>query len=147
MLKAERLELAKVVRLRVKVAKNEVDKRVTRVLADVEAQLAAQYPSNHAAWKEITKQAEDYIAQADKDIAERCRALGIPGEFRPGLNLAWYRRGENAVSSRRAELRKVAQTELAARAVDAKAEVDRQAVIQLTRLPQLNLDFHKDQIF
>jgi lipopolysaccharide biosynthesis regulator YciM len=84
MLKAERLELAKAVRLRVKVAKNEVDKRVTRMLADVEAQLAAQYPSAHAAWKEITKQAEDYIAQADKDIAERCRALGIPEEFRPG---------------------------------------------------------------
>jgi len=124
------------VRLRVKVTKNEVDKHVTRMLADVEAQLAAQYPSTNAAWKEITKQAEDYIAQVDKEIAERCRALGIPEEFRPGLSLSWYRRGENAVSSRRAELRKVAQTELAARAVDAKAEVDRQAVIQLTRLAE-----------
>jgi hypothetical protein len=50
--------------------------------------------------------------------------------------LSWYRRGENAVTSRRAELRKVAQTEIAARAVSAKAEVDRQAVIQLTRLAE-----------
>lgn len=48
----------------------------------------------------------------DLQIAERCRKLGISERFRPRLEVHWYRRGENALKDRRAELCKVAQTRL-----------------------------------
>lgn len=106
MTKAERQELAKLVRLRAKIAKDEIDQRATRLLADVETQLAASYPANHEAWAEITERAEKSIIAADAEIAHRCRALRIPENFRPRIALSWYGRGENAMGDRRAELRK-----------------------------------------
>ena len=42
-----------------------------------------------------------------------CRDMGVPEEFRPGLTLSWYSRGENASSARRAELRKVGEARIA----------------------------------
>lgn len=54
--------------------------------------------------------------------------------FRPSLHLSWYRRGENADRDRRTELRKVAQTELAARGKAAKVEIGRRAADLLTEL-------------
>lgn len=61
---------------------------------------------------------------ADAEIARRCRNLGVREEFRPELALHWYRRGENGLKDRRAELRKVAQTRIAAMATQAHAEID-----------------------
>lgn len=72
MLKNETLELGKLVRLRATVAKGEVDKRIARCLADVEAQLAASYPSNHEAWAEVT--AETFEATINRDIASVANA-------------------------------------------------------------------------
>jgi hypothetical protein len=78
--------------------------------------------------------AEKMVAEADAEIAKRCRDLGIRPEFRPGLGLAWYGRGENAEAARRTELRKVAQTRLEANARAAKVEVERQVAALLTDL-------------
>jgi hypothetical protein len=47
-----------------------------------------------------------------------------PEEFRPGRNLSWYRRGENGLSERRVELRRVAQTRIAAMAKAAKVAIE-----------------------
>lgn len=147
MSKGERLELAKLVRLRGKVAKDDIDQRAARLLADVEAQLAARYPANHEAWAEITERAKKSIAAADAEIAHRCRALGIPENFRPGIALSWYSRGENAMRERRAELRKVAQTELAARSKAAKVEIDRHAAQLLTQLAAGALESSESRAF
>ncbi|HVE49565.1 MAG TPA: hypothetical protein VNG69_08120 [Casimicrobiaceae bacterium] len=68
------------------------------------------YSAQHGASAQITAAARKSIDEADAHIAERCRALGIPPEFRPTLSLCWFGRGENAVAGRRAELRRVAQT-------------------------------------
>jgi hypothetical protein len=134
MTKAERLELGQLIRLRAKVAKDDVVQMEARHLADVEAQFAAQYSANHSAWAEITASADQAVVKADAQIAEHYRKLGIPEKFRPELDLAWYRRGENATAAKRAELRKVAQTELAARGKAAKVEIDRRTAHLLTQL-------------
>jgi hypothetical protein len=132
MVKSERDSLAKLVRDRARVAKNEIESHAGRVLATIEAQLAATYPENHAAWADVTEHAERVIAKADAQIAQRCREIGIPERFRPSIECRWYKRGENAMADRRAELRKVAQTELAARVKAAKNTVDRRTLDQLT---------------
>ncbi len=130
----ERLELGKVVRLNAKVAKAEVAALAARRLADVEAQLAAKYSANHAAWAEIAAAAKNAVAEADAKISEHCVALGIRSEFRPGLSVYWHDRGENGDNKRRAELRRVAQTAIESRVKTAQAEIDRCMARQLTDL-------------
>jgi hypothetical protein len=134
MTKSERTELGRVMRARAKVAKNEIESHAGRVLANIEAQLAATYPENHAAWANVTEHARRAIDEADTQIAQRCRELGIPERFRPSIDCRWYNWGENAMKDRRAELRKVAQTELAARVKAAKSAIDRRTVDLLTQL-------------
>lgn len=134
MSKAERLELAKVIRLRAKVAKDETAAEEKRLLADFETQLAAQYPEDHPAWEQIAETARTAVAAADRQIAELCQQMGIPAQFRPGMNVFWHGRGENGLKDRRSELRRIAQTEAAARAAAAKVTIDRQAAGLLEEL-------------
>jgi hypothetical protein len=115
MTKSERAALERLMRDRAKVAKNEIENHAVRVLANIEAQLAATYPTypeDHAGWADVTEHAWRVIAEADTQIAQRCRELGIPERFRPSIDCRWYNRGENAMADRRAELRRVAQMEL-----------------------------------
>jgi hypothetical protein len=134
MTKSERAALERLVRYRAKVAKGDLESHADRLLANIEAQLAATYPEAHAAWTDVTEHAERFIAEVDTQIAQRCRELGIPERFRPNIKCHWYSRGENAMKDRRAELRKVAQTELAARVKAAKNTVDRRAGDLLAQL-------------
>lgn len=134
MTSAERTELSKLIRLRARVAKSDIDARQAALVADAEAQLAAIYDSRHEAWADITTQVTQLVQKADAEIAARCRDLGIPEKLRPGINTVWYGRGENADRQRRAELRKVAETRLAANTKAAKVEVDRSAADLLTQL-------------
>lgn len=134
MTRGERTELARVLRLRTRVLKADVDVRGAQILADVEAQFAAQYSASHEAWAEITADARRVVAAADAQIAARCSELGIPEEFRPSLYANWCSRGENADKHRRAELRKVAQTKIDARVKAAKLAIDRHEVALQTTL-------------
>jgi len=85
MTKSERDSLAKLVRARAKVAKNEIESHAAWIMATVEAQLAARYPENHPAWAEVTEHANRAVAEANDHIAQRCRELGIPERFRPSI--------------------------------------------------------------
>jgi hypothetical protein len=134
MTKGERTEIDRLMRDRARVAKNEIESHAVRVLANIEAQLAAVYPENHTAWADLTEHTRQLLADADTQLAERCRQLGIPERFRPSIDFHWHGRGENALKDRRAELRRVAQTELAARVKAAKNEVDRRTVDLRTQL-------------
>jgi hypothetical protein len=134
MTRAERAELAKLLKLRARVAKEDVNTREAHLLADFEAQMASRYDSRDEAWADVTAAAKKAVEEADAEVAKRCRELGIPAEFRPGINCSWYGRGENADRSRRVELRKVAQTRLAANARAAKVEIDRTIAELLTQL-------------
>ncbi len=134
MTRAERLELAKVVRLRAKVTLHDIDQKVAQQLAHVEAQLAAQYSPNHEKWAHITKRAGELVAQGDKEIATLCREMGIPPSFRPSLHISWIARGENAAAGRRIELRRIAQAQLEAQARTAKCAVERREAELLTEI-------------
>jgi hypothetical protein len=87
MTRAERLDLAKLVRVRVRVTMHDIDQRVAQELARIESQLAAKYSANHKKWAAITKHAQQVVDQADQQVAALCRQMGIPESFRPRLNL------------------------------------------------------------
>lgn len=122
---AERTELARLARLRAKVAKSEVDARVATCLTKFDAQLAASYSRYDKHWATLTAEAEAAVERADAELAKRCRELGIPEAFRPSLDLSWYGRGENGDKDRRAELRRVAQHLLDLQARRGKLEIER----------------------
>ena len=124
----EREELAKLTRRREAVAKTTAKQRSAELLADVEQSLAAQFKADAAVWREITSAAAEAVAEADAKIAALCKDGGVPESFRPGLNLQWHSRGENASKERRNELRKVASTRIEALQQAAFAEIERRSV-------------------
>ena len=134
MTRRDREDLARVARMRAKVAKAGVAHREAELSADVEEQLSARFKRSEPAWAEITKQAQQAVTLADQEIARLCRERGVPEEFRPGLRLDWYSRGENAEVSRRAELRKLAQARIAAVGRQAKTAIEAKTAEVLTVL-------------
>jgi hypothetical protein len=134
MSRAERTELASVVKMRARVAKAAVAQREAELLADVEEQLSARYKSTHEAWKDVTEQAEKAVKAADQEIARICREIGVPENFRPELNLQWWSRGENAEAGRRAELRALAKARIDAMGKSAKTTIEARSAEVLTEL-------------
>jgi hypothetical protein len=132
--RSEREELARVVRLNVKVARAAVATRKAELYADVERQLSAQYRFDNQVWKDITQKAREAVKAADAQVAAICRAMNVPEEFRPSLQLQWWDRGENAAEKRRAELRKLAQRKIDAAAVAAQTAIEARGAEVLTML-------------
>ena len=127
--KRERNDLAGLVRKRERLAKANVDQIGAERLADFEEQLASVYqPADDPVWLELHAAAAEVVDEARRQMAARCRDLGIPPSAAPNLELYWYGRGENAFADRRAELRKVAATRIAADGKRAKVEVERRSL-------------------
>ena len=65
------------------------------------------------------------VKKAQAKVEARCRELGIPQRFAPGLELEWRHRGyDNLVASRRSELRNMAKTRIAAIEQKAITEIE-----------------------
>jgi hypothetical protein len=112
----EREDLQRLVRQREKVLKSAAKQRSAELLADFENQISQEYFFDQdEIWKQATEAAEREVAKAQKQVAARCRELGIPDRFAPGLGLSWRHRGyDNMIEKRRNELRRMAQTQIAA---------------------------------
>lgn len=134
MTKGERQELAKVARLRARVAKANVAHRQAQMLAEFETQMATTYGSDDARWSDLTTAAKQGIEELDRQLAEKCAELGIPERFRPALHLGWADRGENGDRKRRTELRAVARLRIDADAKRAKLAIDAREAEVLTAL-------------
>src|SRR5262249_48040421 len=133
--KAERADLLRVARLRVRVARSAIDQRGAELLADFERQLASIYHFDHDdTWRAAYQKAEEVVQEARSKIADRCAELGIPKEFAPGLSMGWYERGQNASRERHVELRKVATTRIEAKKREAYAQIERHSAEIQTEL-------------
>ncbi|MGZ4526579.1 MAG: hypothetical protein ACXVX7_09020 [Mycobacterium sp.] len=124
MTKSERDQLTKLARLRAKQADREAEAREKILLAEVEDQLTAEFHAHDALWAEAVTIAEEAAAKANAHIRAVCSDLGIPPKEAPQLGLGWCPRGPSyADRERRAELRKLAATRLAALTKTAKAAI------------------------
>ncbi len=120
----DRDDLAKIARLNERVARAAASQRKAALLADFEQQLASIYSyDDDETWRALRDSAAQVVEEADRQVAERCRELGIPEKFRPSLNLGWWDRGENASKGRRVELRRVASSRLDAMEKEAIAVI------------------------
>jgi hypothetical protein len=144
---AERKEIATAIRANAKAALLEADARGKWMLADAEARLAAVYKADDEAWADITAAARKYIAEADAAVAARCRQRGIPENLRPRLSEYWSSRGENMFKERRAELRRVAEAQVAAQVSKLKVKIARLEARQLTELVRTGLTSEEARAF
>jgi hypothetical protein len=123
--RGERTDLLSLARKREKVAKTQVDARAAELLADFERQMASIYEyDDDDTWAQAMEGATKALAAADEVIKKRCKQLGIPMEYRPGVGISWLGRGQNAVAQRQGELRRVAKTRIKQIAESAKHRIE-----------------------
>jgi hypothetical protein len=125
MTRAELDDLQRLVRQRENVLKSAAKQRSAELLADCENQMGSEYSFDQdEVWQQAAETAEREVSKAQKQLAARCRELGIPDRFAPSLNLRWHHRGyDNRIEDRRKELRRMAQTQIAAN--------EQQAIVQI----------------
>jgi hypothetical protein len=130
MTKGERDQLLQLVKKRERVMKVKAQERSAAILAEFDAQSAKiHHWDEDAVWKRVHDEATKAVEDAQIAIAVRCKELGIPAEFAPGLNVYWHGRGHNAVGERRAELRRAAKSRIEA--------IEKEA---LSRIESMSLD-------
>src|SRR5262245_14933508 len=144
---AERAELGKLVRLRARNAARDAVARGAMLRADVEQKLSAIFERDDARWAAAVASAEKAVEAANARIGACFRDQGIPESFWPKMGTYFLERGENASARRRPELRKAAETRIAAMVERAKVEIDRDAERQLTQLPEGGLSSTEARAF
>ena len=125
MTRSEREDLQRLIRQREKVLKSSAKQRSEELLADFENQMGSEYSFDQdEVWAKATEAAEREVKKAQAQVAARCRELGIPDRFAPSLSLRWRHRGyDNLIDSRKAELRRMVQTQIAA--------IERRAIVEI----------------
>jgi hypothetical protein len=124
--KSDRDELLRLARSRARLAKAEAAQREKLLLSEVEDLMAAEFEARDELWAGATVIADEAARKANEQIAAQCSLLGIPAKYAPTLELHWRSRNSEFMDrNRRGELRKVAQSRLAALTSAAKVEIDR----------------------
>jgi hypothetical protein len=141
MTRAEREQLAKLARQRARLAKSEAVEREKILLAEVHDQMSAEFSAQDDLWAAAVTIAEEAAAKANDLIRAQCLDLGIEARYAPRLQLSWVSRSAEFIDDgRRAELRKLAATRLAALTQAAKTQIDRECLRTETELVRDGLD-------
>jgi hypothetical protein len=86
-------------------------------------------------WAKAAEAAQREVKKAQSQVAARCRELGIPDRFAPSLSLDWRHRGyDNLLDRRKAELRRMAQTQITAIETRAIVEIETSCLDAQTKL-------------
>jgi hypothetical protein len=122
--KGEREDLQRLIRQRERVLKSAAKQRSAELIADLENQMGSEYSFDQdEIWAKVTEAVDREVKRAQATVAARCRELGIPDRFAPSLGMHWRGRGyDNSIDQRKAELRRMAQTKIAA--IEQKAVVE-----------------------
>jgi hypothetical protein len=144
--KSDRDELLRLARSRARLAKTEAAQREKILLAEIDDLMAAEFEARDELWADAVVIAEEAAAKANGQIAAQCALLGIPARYAPRLVLHWSGRSPE-FARRQGELRKVAQSRLAALTSAAKLEIDRQQLATETALITPSLESEDARAF
>jgi hypothetical protein len=148
MTKGERDQLLQLVKKREKVMKVKAQERSATLLAEFDAQSAKiHHWDEDAVWASVKAEADAAIEKAQLAIAARCQHLGIPVEFAPGLQMFWHGRGHNAVSDRRAELRRAAKSKVEAIEKEAMSKIEQMSLHAQTEIIAHGLESDAAKLF
>lgn len=112
--KGEREELLRFSRRREQVAMDQAKARSATLLADFEQMMAQEFRADDERWARVIAEVRALAEAANEHICAQVQAAGFPEEVTPLLRLVWLEQGDKLLGGRREELRKVAQTRLAA---------------------------------
>lgn len=133
-------DLSMIIKDRTKVLKAHAEEQAAACMADFEKKLAAIYTFDQdEVWKAATEAAQKVVSESDKQIAKRCKELGIPASFAPRITLSWQGRGENALAARRTELRRVAKSAIEAMTKAAITKIEKQSLDLRTQVVAMAL--------
>ena len=133
-------DLSMIIKDRTKVLRAHAEEQAAACMADFERQMAASYTFDQdEVWRKATQEAQRVVQESQATIAKRCKELGIPASFAPSISASWQGRGENMLASRRAELRRVAQTSIAAMTKAAVTKIEKQALDLRTQVVGMGL--------
>ena len=139
--KAERADLAKLARLRERVAKEDAAVRASELRTDLELQLSAIYSfDQEEVWQAAREAVTDAATTANAAVSARCAEMGIPAEFRPSVSVGWSSRGQSQSASRRAELRRLGHVQIDELLKGAKHEISRASLSVQTEILAGGLD-------
>jgi hypothetical protein len=111
------------------------------LVADFENQMGSEYSFDQdKVWRQAAEAAEREVSKAQRVVAARCHELGIPDRFAPSLHLTWHHRGyDNRIEDRRKELRRMAQTQIAANEQRAIVQIEISCLDAQTQLAMAGL--------
>lgn len=138
--RSETHDLSMIIKDRTKVLRAYAEEQAASCMADFEAKLAARYSfDDDEVWKAAHAEAVKVVEESKEKIAKRCEKLGIPRQFAPTLEVVWMGRGENALTIRRTELRRVAKTEVDAMMKSALTKIEKQSLDLRTQVVAMGL--------
>lgn len=138
--RSETHDLSMIIKDRTKVLKAHAEEQAAACLADFEKKLSAVYEFDQdEVWKRASEEAMKVVADSQRKIAKRCEELGIPRTFAPSISASWAGRGENMLSSRRVELRRVAKASIDAMLKAAVTKIEQQALDLRTQVVSMGL--------
>jgi len=129
MTRAERQDLARVARMRAKLARDHAAARGAEMLADAERTLSDVFASDDVRWADVVRQVTQAVNEANREVGRVCDELGVPRGFRPSMGAYWIERGENEDPKRRAELRLRVKARVRADVKRAQAVIDTAALV------------------
>ena len=133
-------DLSMIIKDRLKVLKAHAEEQAAVLMADFEQKLAAEYSYDQdEVWEQATKVAADVVKDAQEKIEARCVELGIPRALAPELKLSWNGRGQARTAERRAELRRVAKTQIDAMVKAAVTRIEKQSLDLRTQVVSMGL--------
>jgi len=146
--RAEAHDLAMLVKDRTRVLKAAAEEQAAAHRADFQAKLAAEYSwAQDEVWEQAVRKAGEVVAEAQKAINARCRELGIPAAFAPGLALSWHERGQNMLSQRRSELQRVADRQIEAMQAAAVTKIEKQGLDLRTQILTMSIMSDNARVF
>jgi hypothetical protein len=136
MSRAELETLQRLIKQREKVLKSVAKQRSAELIADFENQMGSEYRfDDDEVWARAAEAAQREVKKAQAAVAARCRELGIPERFAPTLDLIWSHRGfDNSIDKRKVEMRRMAQTHIAAMEAKAFVEIEVSCLDAQTKL-------------
>jgi hypothetical protein len=133
-------DLSMIIKDRTKVLTRHAEAQAAACMADFEKQLATVYTFDQdEVWQKAHSKAADVVREAQEQIAARCKELGIPRTFAPDVGLSWQGRGENALTGRRVELRRVAKSAIDAMKAAAITKIEKQALDLRTQVVAMGI--------
>jgi vacuolar-type H+-ATPase subunit H len=133
-------DLGQIIKERVKVLLAHAEQQAKECMAQFERHLATIYKYDQdEVWKKATEEAMQVVKSAQERIDARCVKVGIPKDMSPQLELSWEGRGQMRTSSRRAELTRVAKSEVEAMLAAAKTSIQKQSLDLRTQVVGMGL--------